>query len=492
MDPEEPKNNMREVTMLPTSTMAAYTDDSQLSSSISRIGAMRRNEQTTYAHRDYISFGSRQKQKELPGAASSSSSPEVPCSNTGGLAIRNYTTVIIDPSCRYLMARWCTRLCRFCECDNIVTTAATVMSCVDQFLATNRHGQQQLHHHHPVVDTDRYQLIVVAAWYLVTKIRQPFAVDLESMQRLSHGKYSPADIEGMEVELLMTLGWKVHPPTPTEFAHEYVNLLRLPVDSPLASDPRGCLANEASLEERLLELIDCQLEEVVSDYELSCRHRPSHVAFGALWNALVGLGLARDLGNNEDNSNSNCGREYCFQDWSWNALKERLLGTGGGGSGIDATAATDDELQRSVGSIRALLGMVAALGEGDPESCCSGRVGTEDCPKSSTTTNALLRRSCLALLVDRCCHGTGKNCSSSSCNSSQMHSSVNDEDDDHHAMEDLSVTHRAASSSSSPAAPTPKMPTPTPTPTVMNDSSSISSSSSPASLRFHSPRTVAR
>mmetsp|Transcript_16797 Transcript_16797/g.38498 ORF Transcript_16797/g.38498 Transcript_16797/m.38498 type:complete len:320 (-) Transcript_16797:42-1001(-) len=183
----------------------------------------------------------------------------------------------VDPACRKVMTKWCISLCKFCNYDRDMI--ASIMSCVDRFVATPR-GSRILW------NRDDYQLVVMASLYLVTKIQQRQALQPESMAKLSRGKYSKDDVEAMELEILIALNWSVNPPTPMSFAHEFVKNFRL-----LDDEYDVPCAVRTMVEDRILELIHCQVDEAASDYELSCLHRQSHVAFAALVNALGSLDM---------------------------------------------------------------------------------------------------------------------------------------------------------------------------------------------------------
>jgi len=184
----------------------------------------------------------------------------------------------VDPMCRQIMAKWCNSLCKFCSYDRRMVES--VMSCVDRFVATPE-GSRTL------LSRDQYQLAVMASLYLIAKIQQTQALEPESVAKLSRGKYSKANIEAMELRILCSLKWFVNPPTAMAFAHEFLdNFDLLPQDE---NDESSCSSSSSTIEERILDLVRCQIEEATCDYELSCLTRPSHVAYGALSNALESL-----------------------------------------------------------------------------------------------------------------------------------------------------------------------------------------------------------
>jgi len=263
-------------------------------------------EQTIYAQHDYFAWS-------LPIAPPATGSTATPNSNSNANANANGTTcdnMPVDPLCRTMMAKWCVSLCKFCDYDRRMV--ASIVSCVDQFVATPN-GSLVL------LCRNKYQLAVMAALYLVAKVQQTQALEPESIAKLSRGKYTKADIETMELDILTSLKWFVNPPTPMGFAHEFLQQFELDDDndddcccvvvgnsSENDESPTLSLASSLSstslsmsssmsttntMEERIMELVKCQIEEVIYDYKLSCLTRPSHVAYGALLNALQSLNI---------------------------------------------------------------------------------------------------------------------------------------------------------------------------------------------------------
>jgi hypothetical protein len=144
------------------------------------------------------------------------------------------------------------------------------MSCVDRFAATNE-GYDIL------MDRDRYQLAVMTSLYLVAKIQQMEALDPDSVAKLSRGKHTKDDIEAMELQMLVGLRWRVHPPTAWSVAQELLNLI-----------PTNAMDDTARA--RVMELTKFQLEVGMCHYNLSLS-RPSTVALGALLNAMESLSM---------------------------------------------------------------------------------------------------------------------------------------------------------------------------------------------------------
>jgi hypothetical protein len=212
--------------------------------------AMLSQERQAYLVNDTLSIVAREQQENVNPllsneARSSSSSPPV------------------DATCRYLMASWCNDLCDFCHYSRDL--AAMTMINVDRYTNTPE-GFPTL------FDRERYQLCVMAAFYMSAKITQAEALDPKSVALLSKGKLTKDDIEAMEFDMLMALKWRVNPPTPTIFAEYMFDLV-----------PGHVIDGESKAQ--LLDMTKVQLEASTTDCDL-CLHRPSRLAFGAVLNAL--------------------------------------------------------------------------------------------------------------------------------------------------------------------------------------------------------------
>lgn len=240
-----------------------YDSEMDSDSNLVMMENMLCKEQTIYAQHDYFA-------RSLPISPGNNSGNGMP----------------VDPFCRNVMTKWCDSLCKFCSYDRRMV--ASVMSCVDRFVATPQ-GSRIL------LDRDQYQLAVMASLYLVAKIQQTQALEPESVAKLSRGKYTKANIEAMELDILSSLKWFVNPPTPMGFAHEFVqNFNFVPEEEDVANDSEqddSSSSSSSTTEERIMDLVQCQIEEATCDYELSCLTRPSHVAFGAFSNALESLNI---------------------------------------------------------------------------------------------------------------------------------------------------------------------------------------------------------
>ena len=278
-------------------------NDEDCDSSI--MEAMLSKERTTYAQHDYFA---RSTTTTIATATASISISHDPGDNNNNNNDNSHSApgVAVDPSCRFVMAKWCISLCKFLNYDSGMV--ASIMSCVDRFVSTPE-GSEIL------LDRDKFQLAVMASLYLVAKIQQSQSIEPASMAKLSRGKYSKHDIETMELDILSALKWCVNPPTPTDFAHEFLrNFNFIPEEEDDDDDDDDVSMNDGessststsatstittTTEQRIIELVNCQIEEATCNYELSCLNRPSRVAFCALSNALESLDIVHFSDNNE-------------------------------------------------------------------------------------------------------------------------------------------------------------------------------------------------
>jgi Cyclin, N-terminal domain len=93
---------------------------------------------------------------------------------------------------------------------------------------------------------DDFQLYSMTCLYLAIKLHEPYPrkLGLEALVDMSRGFYSAADIESTESDICKRLGWHLSPPTASEFAQLFSEVL-------LTSQPR-CQRTCATLTELAL------------------------------------------------------------------------------------------------------------------------------------------------------------------------------------------------------------------------------------------------
>mmetsp|Transcript_20993 Transcript_20993/g.58110 ORF Transcript_20993/g.58110 Transcript_20993/m.58110 type:complete len:346 (+) Transcript_20993:102-1139(+) len=186
--------------------------------------------------------------------------------------------VVVDMDCRTKMAQWCYKVIDFCNFDR--ETVAIAMNTLDRFM-NNHHASTQA----CLTDRRQYQLAAMTSLYQAVKIHEPEAMDPALIAKISHGTYTVAEIEAMEVQLLMGVAWRVNTPTTLAFARLLLELLS---NGQSENDDEGLL-DEFALE-TVYHLVKIQSEAAVMEYDFMAIP-PSVVAYAAIHNALLALGL---------------------------------------------------------------------------------------------------------------------------------------------------------------------------------------------------------
>lgn len=82
----------------------------------------------------------------------------------------------------------------------------------------------------PVSTREEYQLCAMTALELALKLYDSVSLKWTSLVRLGRGAFSEDDIRGMEIHILNSLQWRMHPPTSICFLQQYLHLLPDNVD----------------------------------------------------------------------------------------------------------------------------------------------------------------------------------------------------------------------------------------------------------------------
>ena len=172
----------------------------------------------------------------------------------------------VDISCREQICEWSYRVIDFFNIDREVVYIS--MSYLDRFLMTC------------TVDRHTYKLAATTALLLAIKVHHPRKINLsEIISDLSRGEFDMDDIGRMEIILLQSLSWRIHPPTPMNF------VIRILMLNPFASKP----IQEFDME-GVQDFAIFFVELSVCDYAF-VKEKKSTVALAATLNAMEGLGL---------------------------------------------------------------------------------------------------------------------------------------------------------------------------------------------------------
>lgn len=205
---------------------------------ISRLGVMRRQEQSTYSYRNY-------EPPAFPG-------PNSRCR--------------VDESIPLLNSSWREKICHWSfnvidHFDLSREVVAVSMSLFDRYLATrgNRcNGSTAL-------------LASLTTLHIAIKVNEVRKIKLSTLANLSRGQFGPRHIEEMEWNVLTSLEWKIHPPTSMSFISHLLLLLPPQVED-------SCKEEIYALSRYITELSVCDSAFV----EIN----PSSVAFAAILNSL--------------------------------------------------------------------------------------------------------------------------------------------------------------------------------------------------------------
>ena len=127
------------------------------------------------------------------------------------------------------------------------------MELVDRFLSCSVKTS-----HYYLAERENFQLLSIAAFYVSVKTMERAVFGSDLLVLVSNGVYTKEEIERTEKELLQGLGWRVNPPTATQFACLIMSLV-----TPLIANMHD------ELVARVLNEIAYQAENSVRDYSLS-------------------------------------------------------------------------------------------------------------------------------------------------------------------------------------------------------------------------------
>jgi len=125
-------------------------------------------------------------------------------------------------------------------------------------------------------DTVKFQLAALACLYIAVKANETCPLSSQTMSDICHGVFSADEVEKSELETLMTLDWRIMSlPTASCFAEVFLKLM------------------PQKLQKQMKPLVQCQLENAMSDNSLSTSlfiERGSDLALIVLCNAALLVG----------------------------------------------------------------------------------------------------------------------------------------------------------------------------------------------------------
>jgi hypothetical protein len=180
---------------------------------------------------------------------------------------------VVDESCRSKICEWCYRIVDFFNINREAVYYA--MSYLDRFLLMQHQVQNY-------IDRRTYKLAATTCLLLSLKIHHPKKVELNKVVKdLSRGQFDHEDVARMELTLLPSLSWRLHPSTAASYVKILMEL------NPFSSSSSGIREFDAD-GTRTLAMFFVELS--VYDYHFVTQ-RQSTVALAAIMNAMETLGL---------------------------------------------------------------------------------------------------------------------------------------------------------------------------------------------------------
>eukprot|EP00591_Stephanopyxis_turris_P002234 CAMPEP_0195508204 /NCGR_PEP_ID=MMETSP0794_2-20130614/1485_1 /TAXON_ID=515487 /ORGANISM="Stephanopyxis turris, Strain CCMP 815" /LENGTH=326 /DNA_ID=CAMNT_0040635113 /DNA_START=114 /DNA_END=1095 /DNA_ORIENTATION=+ len=171
-------------------------------------------------HEKQISGMSEVKREEQPHVSEDGASHEPPSNanheNQGTKRSRagenSSTSTMIDIGCRLKICEWSYRVVDYFGVHRGVVS--TAWSFIDRFLATQDR-----------CNTKVLKIAAMAALHLADKICGSRRLSMKLIVEMSAGEFSLQHLQEMEIILLRSLKWYVHPPTSACFIREFMTLL---------------------------------------------------------------------------------------------------------------------------------------------------------------------------------------------------------------------------------------------------------------------------
>ena len=158
---------------------------------------------------------------------------------------------------REKICEWCYQVVDHFNFNREVVSVS--MSYIDRYLATR------------TVNRRIFQLVAMTALYLAIKLYEPGKLRMSSLIDLTMGYFVAEHIVTMELSMLQSLGWHLHPPTPLAFVRDFMRLVSVEIDP-------GARHDVSELGRFMTELSVC-------DYWFVTK-KPSSIALASLVNAL--------------------------------------------------------------------------------------------------------------------------------------------------------------------------------------------------------------
>lgn len=167
----------------------------------------------------------------------------------------------VDTVCRKKMCEWSYRVCDHFQAGREIV--AVSFSYLDRFVDKCS------------CDRNAFKLAAMTTLYMANKIYGgPHTLSINALAELSRGEFERSHITEMEVIILETLAWRLHPPTTQNFVESFYNYISIL--------PNGSMS--AAVHQRAIFFAELALY----DYAFACKGR-SLLAIASIMNAMEGL-----------------------------------------------------------------------------------------------------------------------------------------------------------------------------------------------------------
>jgi hypothetical protein len=171
----------------------------------------------------------------------------------------------IDELCRDKMVQWCFQVVDFAQFSR--ETVSIAMSYLDRFLCSRTPRALS-----SMRNRKEYQLAAMTTLYMAIKMFEPVEIEVSLLSTLSRGAYTAEEFIKMEMDILLSLQWRLNGPTALSFIE---NLLTLLPTSSTSSNARQIVSD----------LSRYQTEIAVGSF-FFVTHKSSTVAVASIINSL--------------------------------------------------------------------------------------------------------------------------------------------------------------------------------------------------------------
>eukprot|EP00538_Stauroneis_constricta_P008978 CAMPEP_0119565316 /NCGR_PEP_ID=MMETSP1352-20130426/29590_1 /TAXON_ID=265584 /ORGANISM="Stauroneis constricta, Strain CCMP1120" /LENGTH=377 /DNA_ID=CAMNT_0007614195 /DNA_START=316 /DNA_END=1449 /DNA_ORIENTATION=+ len=179
-----------------SSSCSANDDDHH-----ARMEVMLRQDRTSYRCEDYLNRRAKHigKRGQAPSCGDRRQAEAAPEEDP------------VDAVCREKMCEWSYRVCDHFHCGREIVAVA--FSYLDRFIDRC------------ACDRTAFKLAAMTTLYMATKVINSKQISIKSLSDLSRGEFDTSHIAEMEMIILQTLEWRMHPPTSQAFIENLLGQL---------------------------------------------------------------------------------------------------------------------------------------------------------------------------------------------------------------------------------------------------------------------------